>query len=150
VTIPCMHMVYFEQVHPFWYILILLSFPLFSNSIWWDSLCCLHYVYVYTDSPPRQALSCHHRHHFGSTWAWTQSFVVARQVLYHLSYTYIPFFALVIFQIGSHAFWPGLALDYNLPTFATHLTGLQMFATTSSHSDCFHSVIFYKHQRPRL
>jgi hypothetical protein len=53
--------------------------------------------------------------------SWTQDLVLSSQALYNLSYSLspIPFFALVIFQMGSCSFSHfclGPSLDYNSPT----------------------------------
>jgi hypothetical protein len=54
---------------------------------------------------------------------WTQNLGFARQVLYHFKLIQ-PFFALVVFQIGSCIFCVGLALDLDPPNYVFYLTGL--------------------------
>jgi hypothetical protein len=62
---------------------------------------------------------------------WNQSLTLAKQVLYHLSRGSQPFFVLVIFQIGSHEFCLGLALDVDSPTSTSPVTVI---------TDVFHHV----------
>jgi hypothetical protein len=44
-----MHTVYFEQIHPLYYILLVPLFASpFSNTVWWVSLCYVHiHMYIY-------------------------------------------------------------------------------------------------------
>jgi hypothetical protein len=61
---------------------------------------------------------------FGQYWSFfPQALMVAWQVLYYLSHS-LALFALIIFQIGPHAFFPGLALHYDPPTYVSCITGI--------------------------
>jgi hypothetical protein len=58
---------------------------------------------------------------------WTNLLLLGRH--YHWSHT--PFFALVIFQIGSFIFCPGPALNHDPPSYASHIAGWQVCSTTA-------------------
>jgi hypothetical protein len=55
---------------------------------------------------------------------WTQGLTFARQEIYHFNHTF-SLFVLVIFQIGSHTFCLGPALDHDLPSYASWVAGIR-------------------------